>query len=225
MRPRPTRRRAAEDADVEGADRTRCGGPRRRRSRPRRPPRTDARLHAARVAVDDDRSRWSCSPVLVAVGGLLNLPFSRQARASLEHWLEPVIVGEHDAARRLAVLWASGRRSPSLAAVVGIVARLRRSTSSAGSTRPRSSSPSSPTPGTSTRPTPRSWAARARPAFEGVAGFDRTVIDGAVNGVAAGTVGLGDRSCAASRPASCAATPLGIAVGAVAAARPSSSRG
>jgi NADH:ubiquinone oxidoreductase subunit 5 (subunit L)/multisubunit Na+/H+ antiporter MnhA subunit len=124
-----------------------------------------------------------------ALAGLLNMPFAGRVQF-LEHWLEPSIVGQHElppgGTEALLSLAAV------LAAVAGIlIARrvyLQRKVDAAKIEKAAFA---------------HAWyidetyakvaGGPGMVAFQGVADFDSTVVDGAVNGVGAGAKGLGER--------------------------------
>ncbi|MGI8938428.1 MAG: NADH-quinone oxidoreductase subunit L [Iamia sp.] len=124
--------------------------------------------------------------VLLAAGavvlGLIQLPFSDDLK-SLEHWLEPVVAPDEavlDVAGQQQVLLAGGAVIGGLIGIaVAVVLYLRRA---------RADQPAEP------RLLARGWyydstiaafmGGPGRNGFEALAWFDRTIIDGAVNGVA-----------------------------------------
>ncbi len=68
---------------------------------PVRDPRRPRRVQAARVARRSCGSRWSCSPGVAAIGGIINLPklfgIPSGTATRLEEWLHPVVeFGEAD---------------------------------------------------------------------------------------------------------------------------------
>jgi len=180
---------AAEEADVEGSD-------------------EPALAHAAADHGDghDDHhgltpdhtpreSPWTMTTPLVvlaglAVGaGLLNLPFSNQFKR-LEHWLEPTIVYEHHLPSA-PVLWglASGAvTTAALGIFLGYWVYGRRKLKASTFEQPVFA---------------HGWyidetyakvvGGPGEAGFQGIADFDGTVVDGAVNGIAAGTVGVGNK--------------------------------
>jgi len=133
-------------------------------------------------------------PLIVLAGfsvitGLMNLPFSDQFKR-LEHWLEPVIVYEHHLPSAPVLLGlASGAITT---AVIGIVfaytVYAKRKVDPAKIEKPVFA---------------HAWyiddayakvvGGPGEAAFQATADFDKSVVDGAVNGVATGAAGLGGR--------------------------------
>ena len=165
---------------------------------------------------DPHESPWTMVLPLVVLaalsllGGLVNLPFSSDFQF-LEHWLEPVVEGNErvlDVATGAKVALAV---AAVLVALLGIVAAaavyLRR--------RVRAVEPEVLANVWYVDSTITDFAGGpGRRAFETVAAFDRTVIDGAVNGVATLVAGAG-RGLRRLQPGFVRAYALGIAVGAV----------
>jgi NADH-quinone oxidoreductase subunit L len=124
-----------------------------------------------------------------AVAGLLNLPFGDPLKF-LEHWLEPTIVGEHE----LPPGWVQALLSLAAVAVavIGILGAravyVQKKVDPAKIEKPVFA---------------HAWyidetyakfmGGPGETAFEDVAQFDQKIVDGAVNGIAGGTVGLGNR--------------------------------
>jgi len=124
-----------------------------------------------------------------ALAGIINLPFGDPFK-QLEHWLEPTIVGEH----ALPPGWVQALLSLAAVtvAVIGIlVARavyIQKKVDPAKIEKPVFA---------------HAWyidetyakfmGGPGETAFEDVAKFDQKIVDGAVNGIAGGTVGLGNR--------------------------------
>lgn len=189
---------AAEDADVEDAD-----------------------AHDDHHGLTPDHvpheSPWTMlTPLVVlaglaAVAGFMNLPFSSQFKR-LEHWLEPVIVYEHHLPSA-PVLWglASGAVTTAVVGIfLGYTVYSRRKIDAAKIEKPVLA---------------HAWyidetyakvaGGPGEAAFQGVSDFDGVVVDGAVNGVAAGTVGAGGK-LRGLQNGLVRSYALGISVGAVA---------
>ena len=119
--------------------------------------------------------------VLSAVGGLLQLPFSHDVKF-LEHWLEPVIeVGE----RNISGTWADDNKYVLLAvAVVVALIGITASVMVYSKKRLKAVEPSILAEGWRyDRGISAFMGGPGRRAFDGVAWADRTIVDGAVNGV------------------------------------------
>ena len=118
-----------------------------------------------------------------AVAGFINLPFSGSTKW-LENWLAPV-TGRYGAeltySNATIVLLLTISTVVALTGIGLAYLVYLRKRIPAEPIEPRCS----PTAGTTTAPSPRSWAARAAAFADGLAWFDRTVIDGAVNGIGA----------------------------------------
>jgi NADH-quinone oxidoreductase subunit L len=189
---------AAEDADVEDAD-----------------------AHDDHHGLTPDHvpheSPWTMlTPLVVlaglaAVAGFMNLPFSSQFKR-LEHWLEPVIVYEHHLPSA-PVLWglASGAVTTAVVGIfLGYTVYSRRKIDAAKIEKPVLA---------------HAWyidetyakvaGGPGEAAFQGVSDFDGVVVDGAVNGVAAGAVGAGGK-LRGLQNGLVRSYALGISVGAVA---------
>ena len=128
---------------------------------------------------------------LAIVGGVHQPAVRRATCTFLEHWLEPVVERQRGRsstsppARKVGPGRHRHRRRPGRHR-----ARRARSTCSSAAEAGRARGPRR-RPGTTTAPSPPSWAGPARRPSRPSPPFDRTVIDGAVNGV-------GGRSCAAA---------------------------
>ena len=127
---------------------------------------------------------------LAAVGGLLNLPFSKTFHR-LEEWLHPVIVYENPVPDSTPVLFGLASGAMSMAAIgiwFGYWVYTRRKVDATKIEQPVLA---------------HAWyidetyakviGGPGEAGFQGIADFDGTVIDGAVNGVGAGALGLGGR--------------------------------
>ena len=199
---------AAELADVEGGDANEAGDG------------TEAATSSVLVATDhgddlahaDDaghghgdhhltpdhtpvESHWTMTlPLVVLAGlamvmGLLNLPFSDQFKR-LEHWLEPTIVYEHSLPSA-PVLWGLASAAVTTAAIgifLGYWVYSRKKMKASTFEQPLFA---------------HGWyidetyakvvAGPGEAGFQGIADVDGTVVDGAVNGIGAATVGLGTK--------------------------------
>ncbi|NLA36743.1 MAG: NADH-quinone oxidoreductase subunit L [Actinobacteria bacterium] len=126
---------------------------------------------------------------LSAIAGLMNLPFSDKFKV-LEHWLRPVIVYEHHLPSA-PVLWGLASGAVTTAAVgifLGWTVYSRRRFDAAKIEKPVLAN---------------AWyiddayakviGGPGEAGFQGVADVDANIVDGAVNGVAAGTAGLGEK--------------------------------
>jgi NADH-quinone oxidoreductase subunit L len=148
---------------------------------------------------------------LAAVGGLMNLPFAKQFHR-LEAWLHPVIVYEHELPESGPVLFglASGAFTMAVVGIwLGYWVYSRHKIEAAKIEQPVLA---------------HAWyidetyakvaGGPGEAAFQGVADFDGTVVDGIVNGVGAGTVGLGGR-LRSLQNGLVRSSALGIGIGAV----------
>jgi NADH-quinone oxidoreductase subunit L len=147
---------------------------------------------------------------LAVLGGLLNLPFSTRIEL-LQNWIEPVIVGE-EALPEAAVLWLLGIIA-TLGAFLGLFLAFRVYQQHRGD------------PAKIEQPVlAHAWyidetyakvvGGPGEAAFQGVADFDATVVDGAVRGVAGGAKGAG-RLLRPVQSGLVRTYALGVAVGAV----------
>ena len=188
--------------------RARAGRRARGRRRPRGPRRRPVgRDPPARVAVDHDAAADRPRSGSRLVGGWLNSPFWERGKF-LEHWLEPVVeFGEahldrsHHREDRCSAVGAT------LVGLIGIGHRLRSCTPATRARRPTRSS---------CQVLAKGWyydssisafmGGPGRKAFDAVAWFDSTVIDGAVNGVGSVVCGSAPPRAGSSRPATCATT-------------------
>jgi NADH-quinone oxidoreductase subunit L len=124
---------------------------------------------------------------LALLGGALNLPFADRLHV-LGHWLEPVIVGEHQLPGA-ATKWVLG-----LVAIVGALTGLflaYRVYQERRVDRAKVELPVFAHAWYIDETYARVAGGPGEAAFQGVADFDATVVDGAVEGVARGTRGLG----------------------------------
>jgi len=147
---------------------------------------------------------------LAATGGLLNLPFGSQFHR-LENWLYPVIVFENElpAAPVLLGLASGAITAAAIGIWFGYWVYSRRKVDAAKIEKPVFAN---------------AWyidqtyakvvGGPGEAAFQGVSDFDGTVIDGAVNGVGAGALGLGGRMRALQNGL-VRSYALGIGIGAV----------
>ena len=186
--------------------------------------RTSRRARAPRRRRSPHESPWpmtacrsSCSPALSrSSAALLNLPFARR-REFLERLARAVVGSASRVVARLDVAerHRRGRARSSSPIVARARPRHRRSPyrrvpAHRSQSRPARARGAAPTAGTSTTPSPRSWAARrSAPTFDASTWFDRDVIDGAVNGVGALVARRRRPAPHGCRPATCATTPLG----------------
>ena len=147
---------------------------------------------------------------LAVVGGGLNLPFTGRLKL-LEHWLEPVLEG-NERIVDVATGWKVGLAGLAvLAAAVGIAAAGRIYLQA----RMQPIEPRILAEGWRYDSTISAFmGGPGRAAFQATADFDTTVIDGAVNGVAAAVSG-GGRSLRLLQSGYVRSYALGVAVGVV----------